>query len=213
MKLSEFLPSSKTVIEKGKPTRTEKIPPQKTLGGVLQDFFYNLLSGEKDSIPQKTLSNTPTPSPVMSAQSPDTEQLIRSGLTKYGGDNLPGLQYVPQLAEAAQKYPIFKANPYLLPQIMILETSGGRNITRPNNLLNWGISNPENNPIFAQMTPQQVLERAVSGMGERMPQYSKFRHGKQLTDEELEEFAQIYEPANLDYGRSLREGINFFLNQ
>lgn len=148
---------------------------------------------------------TPTPDPI--------EQKIRQGLTNYGGEDLPALNYVPQIMQAMERYPFLKNNPYLIPELMILETSGGRNITKPNNLVNWGISYPGNNEAFSKMTKEQVLERALSGLGNRSPYYSQFRTGNPMTAEELLQFAKIYEPMNYDYGRSLSEGIKYFDNQ
>ena len=88
---------------------------------------------------------------------------------------------------------------------MILETSGGRNVTRPNNLVNWGINYPGNNEVFAQMKPGEVLDRAISGLGERSPYYHRVRR-----DNDLEEFARIYEPANQSYHSNLIKGIKAF---
>ncbi len=148
---------------------------------------------------------TPTPAPDI-----DVGERIRRGLVRYGGEDLPALKYLPHFTEATKKYPMFQHNPYLLPQMTILETSGGRNITRPNNLLNWGISFPGNNQAFSKMKAEDVLNTAISGLGERSPYYKKFRQSRPLTREEVEEFARTYEPANPDYGRSLWEGMETF---
>lgn len=169
---------------------------------------------------------TPTPSPWPQAVAQpsvgdgldmqDIENRIRAGIQKYGaGSQEQGRvdfgQYVPQLLEAVKKYPFFRNNPYLLPQIAILETSAGRNITRPNNLLNWGINYPGNNEAFSQMNPSQVLERAISGLGERSPYYKQFRDvNRPLNQEEVEQFANVYEPTNSSYGKNLWGGMQSF---
>ncbi len=133
---------------------------------------------------------------------------IRKGLRGQLGRETPAEQYIPQFVEAAQKYDFFRQNPYLLPQIAILETSGGLNITRPNNIVNWGINFPGNNEAFAQMTPQEVLGRAISGLGERDPNYTDIRKNN-----DLQKFAQTYEPANPSYYGNLMKGIQYFQNQ
>lgn len=170
----------------------------------------------------------PTPSPwPQEGQTPvategaafnlqDVENRIRTGIQRYGaGSKDQGTvdfgQYIPQIVEAAQKYPFFRNNPYLLPQIAILETSAGRNVTRPNNLLNWGINYPGNNEAFSNMTPAQVLETAISGLGERSPYYKQFRDvNRPMTQEEVNQFAKIYEPGNAGYGSMLWNGMQSF---
>src|SRR3990167_5100752 len=109
---------------------------------------------------------------VAEADYKDIENKIRKGLKKYSqtynqGKSVLAERYIPEFVEAAKKYPIFRDNPYLLPQIAILETSGGQNITRPNNLLNWGINYPGNNEEFSKMNVKSVLDKAISGLGER----------------------------------------------
>lgn len=120
---------------------------------------------------------------------------------------------VPQFVKAAETYPVFKANPYLIPAVSILETSAGRNITRPNNLINWGVRIPENNEMFKKMTQEQVLEIALRRIGKDSPYYEKFRHGKKLTDKEIQDFANIYEPTNASYGPNLIDTIKMFERQ
>jgi len=129
------------------------------------------------------------------------------------GNNSPFQQFAPQIQQAYEKYPFLKNNPELIPLIGHLETSSGKNITRPNNLLNWGINFPGNNEIFAGMNQRSVLDRALSGLGERSPYYSQFRTGQPMTDEELMQFAKVYEPANDSYGPNLIQGRNFIRGQ
>lgn len=130
---------------------------------------------------------------------------LKSMIAIYGGADAPLNQYADQLA-GATRYQFWKDNPELLALIPHLETSSGRNVTRPNNLTNWGINYPGNNAIFETMTKQQVLDRFISGLGERDKNYTSFRTGSPLTDEQLLEFAKKYEPANGSYGPNLIEG-------
>lgn len=172
--------------------------------------LFELLFGKKkllSPVPEKKVGGEA----VVQKKQDNTIELarkIRSGLREQLGKETPVEQYIPQLVEATRQYEFFRKNPYLLPQLAILETSGGQNITRPNNLLNWGIANPANNPIFAQMTPEEVLARAISGLGERSPYYKDVRHTGNLR-----KFAQIYEPANPDYYQNLISGIRVFEQQ
>lgn len=199
------------------------------------DFIRNILSqifgdekvtlyaeGKEPKQAQQIVQETAPREEVVQAK-PDNKQAtqkeledqILAGLREYSriynqGKPVPAEQYTGQMAEAAMKYDIFKNNPGLLPQLMILETSGGMNVTRPNNLINWGINYPGNNEEFAKMSKEEVLARAISGLGERSPYYDQFRTGKPLTDEQLMEFAKVYEPANASYGSNLVKGIKAF---
>lgn len=159
-------------------------------------------------------TNTPTSSPVqtpMPTPMPinDISEKIRKGLVDYGGENLPALDYIPLFEQAAQQYPVFAHNPYLLPQISILESSGGRNITRPNNPLNWG-ARMQAQGLFNPISYEESINKAVSGIGERMGAYEPFRVDRPLTEEEIYQFANIYEPANQSYGPNLFAGIQRF---
>jgi len=162
----------------------------------------------KVDVPEQQQGATPTPAQFNPEQ---VQQQMQSGLTQYGGENLPLLQLLSQMVGAGQRYPIFEQNPFLLPQMGILESSGGRNVgKRPSNWFNWGINIPGNDEIFAQMSPEEILELLITGIGERMPAYEPFRQNRPLTQDEIEQFAQTYEPANPDYGRSLWEGMQSF---
>ena len=178
------------------------------------------------NLSSSSMMATPTPSPaqpqILGNQAPDNMDLARklqAGFAEYlhgtqdQGKMTPILDYLPQFIQAAQKYPFLKNNPYLAPAISILETSAGRNITRPNNLLNWAINYPGNNEAFAQMTMKSVLDRALSGLGERDPNYTSFRTGKPMTPDEIMGFANKYEPANGSYGPNLQQMIQTFERQ
>jgi len=172
------------------------------------------LEADKPPTPSPQFAQpTPTPQPAFdSTNHTEIERKMRQGLREYsqkatGGKELPVERYIPKFMEAVKKYDFFKKNPFLLPQIAILETSGGKYITRPNNLLNWGINYPGNNQLFAQMNMDEVLDRAISGIGERSPYYNEIRKTN-----DLQKFAETYEPSNKDYYRSLKSGMDYFSN-
>jgi hypothetical protein len=138
----------------------------------------------------------------------EIERKMRAGLNRY-----PKMeQYIPTMMEAVNNYPMFRANPFLIPQQAILETSGGANITRPNNLINWGIRDPEANARFSQMTIEDVLKAAMDRLGKTtsIPAYKALHHGRKATPEELKMYANTYEPANLSYYDNLAKGIEYF---
>lgn len=149
--------------------------------------------------PQIDLTPTPTPTPKSMF-----DQLLE-GYGRYGAT--PSAEAVRVMAEAPDKYPVYKENPYLLPAISILETSAGQNITRPKNnpqnLMNWG--------IYAGYEPQsqaESVERAMTGIGERMPYYEKFRKTNDLAD-----FVNAYAPAsdgNEGYLDNLIKAMSYF---
>ena len=141
----------------------------------------------------------------------EVEQQLKKVLTDYGGEDVPALDYIPYFMKAMEMYPMFANNPYLLAQIAILESSGGQNITRANNPLNWGArlqAKGEYNPA----SNEESIMRAITGMGERLPYYEQFRQDRPLTDEEIMQFAGVYEPANQGYGENLLKGIQHFQN-
>ncbi|HOM78283.1 MAG TPA: hypothetical protein PLT50_03725 [bacterium] len=161
---------------------------------------------------QPVSTPTPAPAPMPIQDSGNVSEMIKM-LSVYGGNSAPIHEYADQLDQARQKYDFWRNNPELLALIPHLETSSGRNVTRPNNLTNWGINYPGNNEIFAQMTPQEVLDRFITGVAKRSQYYKDFRTGEPLTDEELLRFASIYEPANQKYGPNLVEGRRHIRSQ
>lgn len=207
---------SKIIIEKDKPIRTEttKTAPNifERMAGLpelISERLRAMTERPDDEPPPVPTSIVPPRMETPEAQtiSPDSKVDIPSAINFYGGKDAPLHEYSQQLSKATEDYEFFEDNPYLLPVIAHLETSSGKNITRPNNLLNWGINFPGNNEAFAKMTVEQVLDRAISGLGERSDIYERFRTGKPLTDEEIVDFANTYEPANLSYGPNLLDGI------
>jgi hypothetical protein len=219
--LSDFFPTQNIIMEKNKPMVTQDVPPVRTLSGEfnnLVNIFKQKLSGVLPQKSPQVLSGTPLPSPTQTLSTVQPQQNtplfdFNKAIGVYGGADAPLKKHIPQMENAVKNYEFWRNNPELLALIPHLETSSGRNITRPNNITNWGINYPGNNEIFSKMTVDQVFERFVSGLGKRSKIYKKFRTGKKLTDQELLEFALIYEPQNLDYGNNLIEGRNFIKQQ
>ena len=156
---------------------------------------------------------------IQGAASPQVDNYRQAGVNipkaiqVYGGEDAPLMKYAPVIEEAVNQYPFLKDNPYLIPAIAHLETSSGRNVTRPNNFLNWGINYPGNNEAFSQMTEEEVLMRALSGIGERSDIYSQFRTGQPMTDDEIMQLGSTYEPANNSYPQNLLNAIRFMEQQ
>jgi len=221
MNLSDWLPSSQTTLYKDKPSVTKTIPAKKNIKSSFNDMvssFMGVLSGSQPQQSPQTLSATPLPSPTPVLSQPQAQIVPQSfnigrAIDVYGGQDAPIKEHIPQMTEATKKYDFWKNNPELLALIPHLETSSGRNVTRPNNVTNWGINYPGNNETFSKMTQAQVLERFISGLGERSSIYKKFRTGKPLTDDELLEFARKYEPNNPTYGPNLVQGRNYMRQQ
>lgn len=178
----------------------------------LMDLFNRAKTGIKDFFtPQKPISPLakkpefvftekpkPTPPPGLSF-----DQLLE-GYGKYGAT--PGAQAVQEMVKA-QDYPVFRDNPALLPAMSIIETSAGKNMTRPRNnpqnLMNWGIYTD-----FEPRDQAHSVSRAASGIGERFPYYQKFRDTGNL-----EEFVNTYAPAsdgNEGYLDNLLKAMQYF---
>lgn len=119
-------------------------------------------------------------------------------------------KYIPEFVDAALNYQFFKDNPDILPTIFIQETSAGRNITRPNNPINYGVSSPTISAQFAASDPITNLRNAIKEIAETGNVYKEFRTGKPMTDSELTKFAKKYEPANGNYPQYLKEGRKIF---
>lgn len=147
----------------------------------------NIMPGQKSNIPKNVK--------------------IKEAINFYGGENAPLHKYENVISEAVEKYDLFRNNPYLIPVISHLETSSGRNITRPNNLINYGIRSEKINELFKKVGVEEALRRSLKEMAETGTVYKKFNTGKPLTDEEIIEFAKIYEPENDSYPENLLNGI------
>lgn len=113
---------------------------------------------------------------------------LLKGFGKYGAT--PSAQAVQEMVKAQSDYPVFRDNPALLPGVSIIESSAGRNMTRPRNdptnLLNWGIYTD-----FMPKDQAHSVSRAASGIGERMSYYEPFRQSGKLED-----FTSAYAPAS-----------------
>ena len=136
-----------------------------------------------------------------------TKGVVKKAINVFGGKGAPLHKYEHVIENAIDKYDLFKNNPYLIPVIAHLETSSGRNITRPNNLINYGIRIKKINELFERVGIEDALRRSLKEIGSTGSTYKKFRTGKPLTDEEILEFGSKYEPENLDYPKNLLNGI------
>ena len=141
----------------------------------------------------------PSPSPTPSPE-PDYLNMIEKGFEKYGSPPIATLS--AKFAEAPKRYRVFKKYPALLPAISIIETSGGKNITYQNNPMNWGIK-----VGFMPRNWGEAIEKAMTGIGERMPYYKKFRETLDLQD-----FVDVYAPSfeNENYLDKLRQAMSYF---
>ena len=135
------------------------------------------------------------------------DQLLE-GYGRYGAT--PSAQAVQEMVNAQDQYPVFEKNPALLPGLSIIETSAGQNMTRPKgdnpqNLMNWGIYTD-----FIPRDQAHSVNRAASGIGERMSPYQKFRETNELKD-----FTDRYAPesdGNEGYLENLNKAMQYFLN-
>lgn len=140
---------------------------------------------------------------------------IRQGFTGQVG-KVPALDYVDNFVNAAQNYPMFRENPYLLPQIAIMETTGGKYISpnHANNILSYGVGNPNIEKIFAGTDIGDVIDRTAREIGQTGSVYAKYRTGKPLTDQELADFITTYAPPHENntaaYIDGLLKGIKYF---
>lgn len=135
--------------------------------------------------------------PVGPQQQDYYPQAIQEGFNYYGSN----LGQYADVFSRAPKYDIFQKYPFLLPAIAIAETSGGKNVTYPNNILNWGIR-PQASGDYTPESPQRVIMDAMSGIGGRTAEegftpeqirtsnyYEPFRK-----DQDLRTFAYIHTP-------------------
>ena len=146
----------------------------------------------------------------------DIEKNIRKGLKQYSkGGDLPIEEQIPLFVEIAKKYPIFQKYPYLLPQISILESSGGQNITRENNPLNWAARIQKQGLYQPQSWEQSIMDAATAIAGDRpagprqrqQTYYDKFRKTGDIAD-----FANAWEPRG-DKGRSYAHDLIMGMEQ
>lgn len=162
-------------------------------------------------------SATSTPWGKTGEPDPNLVNNITAGYEKYKQSQnfqgtLPAQNLAPIFAEFAQRYPLYQQNPYLMPAVAIYETSGGLNVTRPNNLINYGVRLPVVQRIFSQpsMTMEEALRRSLYEMAKPGSPYAKYATGRPMTREELIRFAQQYEPNNGAYFGNLSGGLQEF---
>ncbi len=148
--------------------------------------------GGEDTTTQQT-----APSPAKTTQA----------INFYGGENAPLHQYSHVIDDATKKYDLFKNNPYLIPVISQLETGSGKNVKFTNNFLNYGIRSESINKLFSEVGVEDALRRSLKEIGKTGTVYRRFDTGSPLTDEEILDFANTYEPENADYGPNLLNGI------
>jgi len=178
------------------------------LGNVMKQFYQQpeLVS----PIPQgqaQAYNNQPAATPTPSQEDVLYQQMLE-GFGRYGAT--PSAQAVRVMAQAPERYPnTFGKNPYLLPAMSIVETGAGKNITRPKNtespqnLMNWGITTD-----FEPKNQAESVEKAMTGIGERMPYYEAFRQSGNVED-----FAHVYAPpsdGNDGYMEKLRQAQSYF---
>jgi hypothetical protein len=183
----------------------------------LQDLI-DLLKGKRQPL------ISPIANPVQAKQ-PDKraeiERKIRGGLKAYslkyaGGQKLPIEDYVPMFVEAT-KYPIFQKYPFLLPQISIQESSGGRNVTRTNNPLNWGARIQQQGQYSPSSWDESIQDMISAVSGDRPKGTSRYRQTLYYEpfrrSQDLRDFANTYESANPNYYNDLMQGMKVFETQ
>lgn len=124
---------------------------------------------------------TPTPTAIPSVSDQDFLDAAAEGLKNYG--DLPVATLSSDILREQKKYPIYKKYPFLTHAISILESGGGKNLSPrqgPHNITSWGINLPKD--LWNPTSVQQVLERTISGIGQRTPAYDAFRKSEDLRD-------------------------------
>jgi hypothetical protein len=173
------------------------------------------------------LPTTPTTTPTATTFDQDAlARQIQEGYRKYsGGQEVPMEQYIPLMVAAAQKYPIFKENPMLLPATSIVETSAGQNWKLNNNPLSWA-ARIQQAGGYSPTSPEQSINDMITAVGgdqnrgagydpetaasrlQTMRYYDKFRNSKNLKD-----FAETYDGGNDKYYPALIEALKHFQTQ
>lgn len=189
--------------------------PLEILASKIQNFIKSITEPMVFGDIEKAKKPVPTPTPKMS----EIERKMRAGLESYakthGYGRLPIMKHVPQFVEAT-KYPIFRENPFLLPQMSILESSGGLNVTRANNPLNWA-ARIQKQGLYSPKSWEESINDAITAIAGARPPGPRFRQTLYYEPfrrtGNLKTFSDIYEPANPDYYQSLIEGIKLFERQ
>ncbi len=197
------------------------------------DWLRNLLpSSSTGFVPTRAeaesrYKTTPTPTPEN-----NIEEAIRLGLQEYsktyaGGQELPIERHIGQMAEAAEKYPIFKKYPFLLPQMSILESSAGLSKgvqpdgTYKNNPLSWGARIQAAGGYNPKSWEESINDAitAIAGDVEARPPSQPIRH-RQTTyyepfrkSQSIADFAKAYErreDEGASYAHDIIEGMKVF---
>lgn len=195
----------------------------KTLPQQLGEELISRLPSYTISSSKRTVSPLPE-NTILPSRNPFLEIVegkIRRGFREYSqGRQLPIEAHIPQFVEAVEQYPIFRKYPYLLPQLAILESSGGLNVTRAQNPLNWA-ARVQQAGLYTPQSWEESIRDAITAIGgdieARPPTSPRYRqtlyYAPFRETENLETFAKTYEPENEAYYRNLLEGIRFFEGQ
>ncbi len=141
---------------------------------------------ETRKLKQRYPQGFPKVQPQIQSTSNNLSEIIRRGLEKYGATNLA--QQAPQLAQVGQKL----HDPFLPAILSLIETSGGRNITRgQNNIFNMlptslGVNYPDLSTAILGGGGQKGLAGILMG-----GLYEKY-----LKSGRLEDFFTTYSPAS-----------------
>lgn len=176
--------------------------------------------------PQVAPQQTPAPSSTPPPSTAEIARKIQAGFSEYNkGQPLPVEQYISQFTDAAQRYPIFRKHPYLIPAVSLLETSGGKNFTNLKNPVSWGARVKDK---YQPQSAAQAIEDMITGVGgdpnrgagfdpvtaasrlQTAGYYQPFRESG-----DLQTFADTYEPPknNPTYYKDLLKLIQLFEKQ
>lgn len=163
----------------------------------IMSWFGKKNDGQVLAAQAPTPTATPSPTPGMSERDAMIKA-IGEGFQNWG--NPPAATLAATFADEALKYPdVYTGeNRFMIPAISILESGGGKNLTkredvapehRAYNITNWGINLPQG--WYTPSSVENVIERTTSGIGSRTPAYQKFRESGNLND-----FGEVYAPSS-----------------
>jgi hypothetical protein len=184
------------------------------------DSRTNVLGETTDTVvaptqqPKPTVAQvTPTATPPIAATPTEKETMIKKYFDYY---DAPFSKYAKQFAENAENHNL----DYRIPAVIsMLETSGGKNVTRENNP---GNVNARQGQTYKDMeTGIKALASIIGGregdewtaaQKRNASYYQKYRDTitKENPVGDLDILAKIYEPANPDYPRQLKWGVENF---
>lgn len=173
-------------------------------------------------MPTQIPISTPAPTP---ADLSNLTERIRAGYRSWnGGQPVPMEQYIPQMVQATQQYPIFQKNPFLLPAVSIVETGAGKNWRLNNNPLSWAARVQQAGNYNPTSNEQSIMDMisAVGGDPNRGAGYS----GVEFTNRQnaiapyapfrqsgnIQDFTNAYEPpsGNPNYYPALTKTLEYF---